>query len=412
LADIAIIEAHPRSGDAIFGRMLLQRLVLIGQRAGVRRFFIEAPEDQQTSLSAALGGLPDNVELSFVRSRREVIGRSAPNTSCVMISGNLVMTAAQLQELIARHADHPQAVLELESADREHGGTVRIGPLARLLNGDAAAAVKPGEHLPFALNHRREDLREAELRLARQLRYDSAEKDAPLARWLDRRLSWRISYRLAHTPVTPNQVTLAATVLGLVSAVLFAFPGYWPRVTASLIFLAATTADGVDGELARLKLAESDGGARLDTLTDNLVHVGLFAGIMAGCYRASLSRFYPLLLPVLLGGFALFAVVEHRAREIGDDREWLAKLERLTGRDFAYLLLALALLNRIYLFAWGAAFGTYVAAFLLWRAVNKRARAAAKGRPAARFAGALNRSLVSELEGLWRELVQTVRRCV
>jgi phosphatidylglycerophosphate synthase len=410
LVATAIIEAHPRSSEAIFGRTLLQRLVLIGQRAGVKRFFIEAPESQQASLSASLGDLPDSIEFSFVKSRRELIGSIAPDSSCVMISGNLVITAAQLQELIARHARHPQAILALESADSEHGGGLRIGPVSRLLNGDTAVYAQRGKRLPFALNHRREDLDEAELRLAQQLRYDSAEKDAPLARWLDRRLSWRISYRLARTATTANQVTLAATVLGLVSAMLFALPGYWPRVAASLIFLAATTADGVDGELARLKLVESESGARLDTLTDNLVHVALFAGIMAGCYRASLNRSYLLLLLVLLGGFAAFAVIERQARESNGEREWLAKLEQLTGRDFAYLLFLLAVLNSLYVFAWGAAFGTYVAAFLLWLAAKKRADGTTIDGPSAcNASGAVNRGLLSELESLWRELAPRKR---
>jgi hypothetical protein len=45
--------------------------------------------------------------------------------------------------------------------------------------------------------------------------------------------------------------------------------------------------------------------------------------------------------------------------------EWLDKVDRWSGRDFAYLLVMLALINRLEYFAWGTAFGTYVFALVL-----------------------------------------------
>ncbi len=229
-----------------------------------------------------------------------------------------------------------------------------------------------------------------------------------MARWLDRRLSWRVSYLLAHTSVTPNHVTLASTALGLVSGWLFASPGYWPRLLASLIFLVSTTLDGVDGELARLTMAESRFGAQLDTLTDNLVHIALFVAIMTGCYRASGNRAYLGLLLVLLGGFSLCAVAGWWARRVSREREWVAKLERLTGRDFAYLLVVLAVLDRIRYFAWGAAFGAYLFAFALWGMVTRQRRRGSAGSPPAaepssgHRGGTENRGLLVELRDVWR----------
>jgi phosphatidylglycerophosphate synthase len=220
-----------------------------------------------------------------------------------------------------------------------------------------------------------------------------------MARWLDRRLSWRISYRLAHTAVTPNQVTLASTALGLLSAALLAFPGYWPRLAGASIFLISTTLDGVDGELARLKLAESRLGARLDTLTDNLVHVVLFAAIMIGCHRASEGRSYLALFVILLGGLGVCAVAGWRARQRSQDQQWIARLERLTSRDFAYLLVVLALVGRIHFFAWGAAFGSYIFAIALWWATPKQVAASESPE---NLSGTENRGLLVELGELWR----------
>ena len=296
-------------------------------------------------------------------------------------------------------------VVSLDSSDDAHEGTVIVGPLARLVDPRLRGVVRllGPQQLPFALDGRIEDVQEAELRLARSLRHETAHKDAPLARWLDRHLSWRISYRPARTSITPNQVTVAATMVGLISAWLFASAGYWPRLLAAVLFLASTTLDGVDGELARLKIADSPSGARLDTLTDNLVHVALFAGVMTGCYRASGSGSYLWLIPIFMGGFALCTISGLRARRINGGSDWMAGLEQVTGRDFAYILLALALIGHIEWFAWGTAFGTYVFAAGLWWLTTGRMRVAQSSAPSS--AGpSENQGLIPELSGLWRSV--------
>ncbi len=66
MIDTALINVPPRAGDLIFGRSLLERLMLICQRAGVKRFFIEAGASKDGDLRASLGSFRDHPEVNFV----------------------------------------------------------------------------------------------------------------------------------------------------------------------------------------------------------------------------------------------------------------------------------------------------------------------------------------------------------
>lgn len=353
--------------------------MLTCERAGVKRFIIEIPAGRRDEVVESLGEFRAGHDVVLIESFQGLLAH--PNgvdasTPCVAIRGNVVVSKSQLNRILARQEANPGGVQRIASADNDRGGEVAAGPLGQVLTGSGAAAGNyDGDFaiLPFALNGRPEDREEAELRLARTLKQETASKDAWLARVLDRHLSWRISYRLARTAITPNQVTIVNTMLGLGCAWMFSIPNYWVRLIAAALFVFSITLDGVDGELARLQMSETEFGGRLDMITDNIVHVALFFGIYVGCYRASHNGAYFYLLPIFMGGFALCALTVYQAFRIsGQDAErWMARVDQLSGRDFAYLLLIFAVFNRIEYFAWGTAFGTWVFAFVLatltWR---------------------------------------------
>jgi phosphatidylglycerophosphate synthase len=380
LIETALIAAPDRANNAVFGRPLLERLMMNCERAGIKRFVVAAPRERRPDIARAMGRFRDSGAVSIVDSFSEILTRRNgdglhidPSSPCVSFSGNLVFAKSHLARIIQAHDSDPCSVHRAVSTDHDEGGEITAGPIAEILKSGGISTTLPSPAaslLPFALNGRPEDREEAELRLAKSVREESAHKDAPMARWVDRRISWRITYWLAtHTRITPNAITVANTLFGLACAWMFAIPNYWVRLFAAIFFLTSITIDGVDGELARLKMIETDFGGALDIITDNVVHVAIFVGVYTGCYRASHSAAYLYLIPILLGGFGMCAYATWQAFQVKGEKAaaWLDKVDRWSGRDFAYMLVALALIDRLEYFAWGTAFGTYVfAVVLMW----------------------------------------------
>jgi phosphatidylglycerophosphate synthase len=352
--------------ELIFGRTLLERLLINCERVGIGRFVIEAPAHSWPAIDQALGKFRADPRVLRVASLATVEGAMDAQASALLLCGNLVLFKSHLTVLLTRATGANS--LAVVPADPPGTGLLACGRLADLLQAQSrsAAGGSGGDALPFALVVPG-DRREAERRLGRAVRVESVARDAPLARAIDRKLSWRLSWRLARTPVTPNQITIANSLLGCGCALLFSQAGFLPRAGAGLAFLAITTLDGVDGEVARLKLRETEAGAALDIITDTIVNLIVFVGIFIGCYRAGGNPVYLRLLGLMAGGYGLCALAYYWAVGAAGEAgaRYTAQIDRWTSRDFSYLLLVFALANRLEWFAWGIALGTYAFAFAL-----------------------------------------------
>src|SRR5260370_36497602 len=127
----------------IFGRSRLERLILMCQRAGVKRFFIEADDLDASGLRASLGSFHDHLEINFVGSFVQVLEQLPADAPCIALRGNLVLAASQLRELLANQAARPGEVVSVESTDSARGGSLTAGPLGRRAPGPGPVASQP-----------------------------------------------------------------------------------------------------------------------------------------------------------------------------------------------------------------------------------------------------------------------------
>ncbi len=89
--------------------------------------------------------------------------------------------------------------------------------------------------------------------------------------------------------VTPNQVTAASLMLGLLGAALYGWGvGFAPHVGAA-IFALSTVLDHADGQLARRTGTSSRFGHYFDHVAGAISYVGLFIGIGVGLRHGDLA---------------------------------------------------------------------------------------------------------------------------
>jgi phosphatidylglycerophosphate synthase len=185
--------------------------------------------------------------------------------------------------------------------------------------------------------------------------------------WVDRHFNRPVgrglSKLLIRTPVTPNQVSLAATLLGILSAVCFAAGGRRSAIVGALLLQISAIVDCVDGDVARAVFKESPLGKWLDIVGDQVVHISVFVAIGLGLWRAGGDA--PVMALALSAGIGVvlsFGVILRNLLQPSQNGN--SALQRLidatTNRDFSVLLLALACVDRLVWFLWLAAFGVHV----------------------------------------------------
>lgn len=196
------------------------------------------------------------------------------------------------------------------------------------------------------------------------------ETDGFISKNINRRISTLISRVFVKTPLTPNQITWSALVIGLLSGFLVSLGTPWEVAIGGILFQFASIYDGCDGEIAKLKLASSKFGEWLDTVCDNVTYIAFFAGVAVGAYRQGQGALGPIGflmgfgILMTLGSMylhlvkntdsgSLVTVQKHIARGLEDDDQSfivkaLGKLKFMMKRDFfALFFMVLCLFNKL-----------------------------------------------------------------
>jgi phosphatidylglycerophosphate synthase len=109
---------------------------------------------------------------------------------------------------------------------------------------------------------------------------------------LTRHFSYRLTPLLLRLPVTPNQVTAASLLVGVVGAACFLF-GLWGwDIFGALLIVLSYTLDCCDGEIARIKSMISATGEKFDDIADSIVDSVFFILLGIGTTLATGSNFW------------------------------------------------------------------------------------------------------------------------
>ncbi len=145
-----------------------------------------------------------------------------------------------------------------------------------------------------------ESLKHAERQMLRNL---TKPTDGIVSKIINRRISKLISSKLVKTGITPNQVSLFAFMLMVISSILFASGRWTFLVIGGMLVQISSIIDGCDGEIARLKFQMSRYGSFLDSTLDRYADFLVIFGLAYGYWRLHED-----FMVWILGFFALIGV--------------------------------------------------------------------------------------------------------
>lgn len=177
--------------------------------------------------------------------------------------------------------------------EAEDGGSILVGPahaVPALADNAALCAAVP--RLQVARGTILKIATAADRRRATRVALRATQKstDGWISRHVNRPVSRACSRVALSMGMTATGASFVTLLFGLLTAVVAAQPGDAAFVATGVLFQIASVLDGVDGEIARATLTESDAGARVDTVVDQATYLTCLIGLTVGWVREGHGR--------------------------------------------------------------------------------------------------------------------------
>lgn len=304
----------------ILGLSLLERLILYGQKAGLRKFWLYSEDSGQAE--QVLGKLrsdrrfsPEKMELSVWRPEDSARSGSEKHggSHVLVLEDNLAVHPDFFVSIIRANGQEPGDDLILLNLNGSSGSEHPVGVGAFLVRRERISRLLPelvsskeagsdcagrindsistgrlGVDCPFVV---RVDGPEA-ARQAEKLLLETGRKpvDGYITRVWFRPISLRLTRHLIRWGLTPNQISLIVLAVELLSVYLIFQGRYASMALGSFLFLVASVIDCCDGENARLTCRVSRFGTIFDISADAFLYVTFFTALPLGLYRGTSSE--------------------------------------------------------------------------------------------------------------------------
>lgn len=129
----------------------------------------------------------------------------------------------------------------------------------------------------------------------------ASEVEDPIDRNVYRPIAYVVVGLLKGTSVTPNQITLVSTLIGVAAGVAWVVGTRGAMVAGGVLLLASSILDGADGMLARVKKIQSQLGRAVDGSADMVVAIATVFPAVYHVWVQTHEVLYPaVILPVSL----------------------------------------------------------------------------------------------------------------
>jgi len=316
----AIILLSQEGQARILGLSLLERLILYGQKAGLKKFWLYSKETDLArkvfqKFRADRRFSPGKIELAELNPEnfQTVLAREDGRSRVLVLEDNLVIHPDFLTAIGADGQELNEDLIRF-SPDGLPGQQESCFPGVFLIRRDKLGQILPelvrlrngasSSERPVASFSSRQvsldglfmikvDSPET-VRQAEKLLLETGRKptDGYITRVFFRPISLKLTRWLIKLGLTPNQISLVVLAVELLSVYLIFQGNYESMALGGLLFLLSSVIDCCDGENARLTCRVSRFGTIFDISADALLYVIFFTVLPLGLYRATSNQLW------------------------------------------------------------------------------------------------------------------------